>query len=82
MFIIPIHIERHVCVLTYIQKFVYRDIRNTQKIEHILQVQLRFCLLETSSEQEDYFPPSVIVKVNNKLCPLPVSDPQIADDDL
>lgn len=31
-------------------------------------------MLETSSEQEDYFPPNVIVKVNNKLCPLPVSN--------
>lgn len=51
----------------------HRDIRNQQKIEHIIQVQLRFCLLETSSDQEDYFPPNVIVKVNNKLCPLPVS---------
>lgn len=51
----------------------HRDIRNSQKSEHIIQVQLRFCLLETSSEQEDYFPPNVIVKVNNKLCPLPVS---------
>ncbi|KAG5876389.1 hypothetical protein JTB14_005017 [Gonioctena quinquepunctata] len=32
---------------------------------------MRFCLLETTCEQEDYFPPNVIVKVNNKLCPLP-----------
>lgn len=37
------------------------------------QAQLRFCLLETSCEQEDHFPPSVNVKVNNKMCPLPVS---------
>lgn len=37
------------------------------------QAQLRFCLLETSCEQDDYFPPSVNVKVNNKMCPLPVS---------
>lgn len=50
-----------------------RDIRNGSKIEHTIQVQLRFCLLETSCEQEDYFPPNVIVKVNNKLCNLPVS---------
>lgn len=42
-------------------------------MEHIIQVQLRFCVLETSSEQEDNFPPNVVVKVNNKLCPLPVS---------
>lgn len=50
-----------------------RDIRNNSKIEHAIQVQLRFCLLETSCEQEDCFPPSVSVKVNNKLCQLPVS---------
>lgn len=50
-----------------------RDIRNGSKIEHTIQVQLRFCLLETSCEQEDYFPPNVTVKVNNKLCNLPVS---------
>lgn len=49
-----------------------RDIRNSNKIEHAIQVQLRFCLLETSCEQEDCFPPSVSVKVNNKLCQLPV----------
>ena len=34
---------------------------------------MRFCLQETSCEQEDYFPPSINVKVNGKLCPLPVS---------
>lgn len=49
------------------------DIRNAQKVEHVIQVQLRFCMLETSCEQEDYFPPNVVVKVNNKMCPLPVS---------
>lgn len=40
------------------------------------QAQLRFCLLETSCEQEDHFPPSVNVKINNKMCPLPVSTTQ------
>ncbi|KAM7342150.1 E3 SUMO-protein ligase Su(var)2-10 isoform 3-T3 [Cochliomyia hominivorax] len=48
-----------------------RDIRNSSKVEHAIQVQLRFCLLETSCDQEDCFPPSVSVKVNNKLCQLP-----------
>lgn len=33
---------------------------------------MRFCLQETSCEQEDYFPPNIAVKVNGKLCPLPV----------
>lgn len=50
-----------------------RDTRNSNKVEHVVQVQLRFCLLETSCEQEDYFPPNVVVKVNNKLQQLPVS---------
>ena len=35
---------------------------------------MRFCLQETSCEQEDYFPPSIAVKVNGKICPLPVSN--------
>ncbi|XP_070065842.1 E3 SUMO-protein ligase PIAS1 isoform X6 [Drosophila virilis] len=48
-----------------------RDIRNSSKVEHAIQVQLRFCLVETSCDQEDCFPPSVNVKVNNKLCQLP-----------
>jgi E3 SUMO-protein ligase PIAS1/E3 SUMO-protein ligase PIAS2 len=37
----------------------------------MFKVQLRFCLLETSCEQEDVFPPGAAVKVNGKLCPLP-----------
>jgi len=50
-----------------------RDIRPGVKCDYVKQVQLRFCLLETTCPQEDCFPPQVIVKVNNKLCPLPVS---------
>lgn len=34
---------------------------------------MRFCLLETSCEQEDFFPPGINVKVNGKVCQLPVS---------
>jgi hypothetical protein len=41
------------------------------KGDYTVQVQLRFCLLETSCEQDDYFPPSVSVKVNNKVLQLP-----------
>lgn len=37
---------------------------------------MRFCLQETSCEQEDYFPPNIVVKVNGKLCQLPVSKTQ------
>ncbi|KAI9575761.1 hypothetical protein GQX74_015656 [Glossina fuscipes] len=53
-----------------------RDIRSSSKVEHAIQVQLRFCLLETSCDQDDCFPPSVAVKVNNKMCQLPNALPQ------
>ncbi|XP_076289152.1 E3 SUMO-protein ligase Su(var)2-10 isoform X1 [Lasioglossum baleicum] len=48
-----------------------RDCRAGSKIDYSVQVQMRFCLQETSCEQEDCFPPSIAVKVNGKLCPLP-----------
>ncbi|XP_015905471.1 E3 SUMO-protein ligase PIAS2 [Parasteatoda tepidariorum] len=35
------------------------------------QILLRFCLSESATEQEDNFPPSICVKVNGKLVPLP-----------
>jgi len=50
-----------------------REVQPGPKIDYTVQVQLRFCLLETSCEQEDNFPPSICVKVNSKMCPLPVS---------
>jgi len=39
--------------------------------EYRMQIQMRFSLLETSCLQEDYFPSSISVKVNSKMCPLP-----------
>ncbi|XP_014218502.1 E3 SUMO-protein ligase PIAS2 isoform X2 [Copidosoma floridanum] len=48
-----------------------RDCRTGSKMDYTVQVQMRFCLQETSCEQEDYFPPSINVKVNGKMCPLP-----------
>ncbi|XP_041035654.1 E3 SUMO-protein ligase PIAS3-like isoform X2 [Carcharodon carcharias] len=48
-----------------------RDLLLGAKGDHTVQVQLRFCLCETSCPQEDYFPPNLFVKVNGKLCPLP-----------
>ncbi|XP_044744870.1 E3 SUMO-protein ligase PIAS2 isoform X2 [Coccinella septempunctata] len=50
---------------------VSRDIRPGVKIDYVKQVQMRFCLLETTCEQEDFFPPSIAVKVNNKHTQLP-----------
>ncbi|XP_053560473.1 E3 SUMO-protein ligase PIAS3 isoform X2 [Bombina bombina] len=48
-----------------------REILPGAKCDYTVQVQLRFCLCETSCPQEDYFPPNLFVKVNGKLCPLP-----------
>ncbi|XP_035702525.1 E3 SUMO-protein ligase PIAS2 isoform X3 [Folsomia candida] len=43
-----------------------------QKLQYTVQVQLRFCSLDTSSkEQDDQFPPNLVVKVNSKVVPLP-----------
>ncbi|XP_059474591.1 E3 SUMO-protein ligase PIAS2 isoform X2 [Neocloeon triangulifer] len=44
---------------------------NIGKGEYTIQVQLRFSLLETSTEQDDCFPPGISVKVNNKILTLP-----------
>ncbi|KAL4227451.1 E3 SUMO-protein ligase pias1 [Mactra antiquata] len=48
-----------------------RDVRPTAKWEYTVQVQLRFCYLETSCEQDDNFPPSICVRVNGKVAQLP-----------
>ncbi|KAL3867156.1 hypothetical protein ACJMK2_044379 [Sinanodonta woodiana] len=48
-----------------------RDFRPGAKCEYTIQIQLRFCLLETSCEQDDNFPPSICVRVNGKMAPLP-----------
>ncbi|XP_041372944.1 E3 SUMO-protein ligase PIAS2-like isoform X4 [Gigantopelta aegis] len=48
-----------------------RDFRPGARCEYTVQVQLRFCLLETSCEQDDNFPPSICVRVNGKMAPLP-----------
>ncbi|TRY73722.1 hypothetical protein TCAL_05843 [Tigriopus californicus] len=41
------------------------------RVEYKKQIQMRFSLLETSCEQDDNFPASICVKVNNKIQPLP-----------
>ncbi|PSN48392.1 E3 SUMO-protein ligase PIAS1 [Blattella germanica] len=48
-----------------------RDLGPGAKMQYPIQVQMRFCLQETSCEQEDFFPPGICVKVNGKVCPLP-----------
>ncbi|KAK7116027.1 E3 SUMO-protein ligase PIAS2-like isoform X1 [Littorina saxatilis] len=58
-----------------------RDFRPGTKMEYTVQVQLRFCLLETSCEQDDNFPPSICVRVNSKMAqlpnPIPTSKPGV-----
>ncbi|KAK7506322.1 hypothetical protein BaRGS_00002434 [Batillaria attramentaria] len=58
-----------------------RDFRPGAKCEYTVQVQLRFCLLETSCEQDDNFPPSICVRVNSKMAqlpnPIPTSKPGV-----
>jgi len=39
----------------------------------VVQVQVRFCRLDTSCEQDDCFPPGICVTVNDQMCQLPVS---------
>lgn len=45
--------------------------KQNNRVDYRTQIQMRFSLLETSCEQEDNFPPSICVKINGKLCPLP-----------
>ncbi|XP_059148353.1 E3 SUMO-protein ligase PIAS2-like isoform X4 [Physella acuta] len=48
-----------------------RDFRPNAKNEYTVQVQVRFCLLETTCEQADTFPSQIQVRVNNKPATLP-----------
>uniref|UniRef100_A0A0B7A5C7 SP-RING-type domain-containing protein n=1 Tax=Arion vulgaris TaxID=1028688 RepID=A0A0B7A5C7_9EUPU len=48
-----------------------RDFRPGAKCEYTVQVQVRFCLLETTCEQADTFPSQIQVRVNNKPATLP-----------
>ncbi|GFO21346.1 E3 sumo-protein ligase [Plakobranchus ocellatus] len=48
-----------------------RDFRPGARCEYTVQVQVRFCLLETTCEQADTFPSQIQVRVNNKPAALP-----------
>ena len=42
------------------------------KLQYSTQVQLRFCVADANgTDQDDAFPPSLVVKVNSKMIPLP-----------
>ena len=53
--------------------FYCRDFRPGARCEYTVQVQVRFCLVETTCEQADTFPSQIQVRVNNKPAALPVS---------
>lgn len=52
-----------------------RTIRSSQKERgnprYHVQVQLRFCLMETSCDQKDFIPPNLCVQVNRQVATLP-----------
>ncbi|XP_062873833.1 E3 SUMO-protein ligase PIAS2 [Trichomycterus rosablanca] len=50
---------------------ISRDCLPGGRRDYMVQIQLRFCLSETSCPQEDNFPSSLCIKVNGKLFPLP-----------
>ncbi|XP_048875190.1 E3 SUMO-protein ligase PIAS2 isoform X3 [Brienomyrus brachyistius] len=50
---------------------ISRDFLPGGRRDYMVQIQLRFCLAETSCPQEDNYPNSLCVKVNGKLFPLP-----------
>ncbi|XP_077457535.1 E3 SUMO-protein ligase PIAS2 [Stigmatopora argus] len=50
---------------------ISRDFLPGGRRDYMVQIQLRFCLSETSCQQEDNYPNSLCIKVNGKLFPLP-----------
>ncbi|XP_078408984.1 E3 SUMO-protein ligase PIAS2 isoform X1 [Cetorhinus maximus] len=56
---------------------ISRDFLPGGRRDYIVQVQLRFCLAETSCPQEDNYPNNLCIKVNGKLYPLPGFTPPL-----
>ncbi|MBN3319739.1 PIAS2 ligase, partial [Atractosteus spatula] len=50
---------------------ISRDFLPGGRRDYMVQIQLRFCLAETSCPQEDNYPNSLCIKVNGKPFPLP-----------
>ncbi|MFT7815592.1 E3 SUMO-protein ligase PIAS2 isoform X1 [Arapaima gigas] len=50
---------------------ISRDFLPGGRRDYMVQIQLRFCLAETSCPQEDNYPNNLCIKVNGKLFPLP-----------
>ncbi|XP_067886179.1 E3 SUMO-protein ligase PIAS2 isoform X1 [Heterodontus francisci] len=56
---------------------ISRDFLPGGRRDYIVQVQLRFCLAETSCPQQDNYPNNLCIKVNGKLYPLPGFTPPL-----
>lgn len=56
---------------------ISRDFLPGGRRDYIVQVQLRFCLAETSCPQEDNYPNNLCIKVNGKIYPLPGFTPPV-----
>uniref|UniRef100_A0A1B6BXP9 SP-RING-type domain-containing protein n=1 Tax=Clastoptera arizonana TaxID=38151 RepID=A0A1B6BXP9_9HEMI len=52
-----------------------RNLSPNGKYEYDVQVQVRFCNLDTTTEQDDFFPPGIVLKVNGRVCALPNAIP-------
>ncbi|XP_058845059.1 E3 SUMO-protein ligase PIAS2-like isoform X3 [Acipenser ruthenus] len=63
IFALTPHQVREVCIS--------RDFLPGGRRDYMVQIQMRFCLAETSCPQEDNYPNSLCIKVNGKIFPLP-----------
>lgn len=61
-------------VLFVIIVWRFRSGFSSNKLEYNVQVQLRFCLVDSTTRQPDAFPSNITVKVNGVLAALPVSN--------
>lgn len=65
-----------VCIISLQMSGFFTVGRNTQfadRVDYGVQIQLRFCLTDSSTKQPDCFPANITVKVNNMVAQLPVS---------
>ena len=49
-----------------------RNTKYVDRIDYGVQIQLRFCIVDSTSKQPDCFPSAIAVKVNNMIAQLPV----------
>lgn len=60
------------CITVYFRRELLTD--DCGIVEYNVQIQLRFCLSETTCAQDDKFPSNITVRVNHQEVQLPVCD--------